>query len=179
MGSRSQAYGGADDLGSHAYRGLTPRVRAMFGLPGYSYVYFTYGNHWMLNVTAKRSGDAGATLIRAAKPLEGVPVMEERRKGKSLLSGPGKITQAFAIDQRHYGLDHLSQNGQAWLEPSDNHFSILAGVRIGLAKTKGDKLPWRFLDAGAEQYWSRPLTPATIEIEAVQIERKAMELKPE
>ncbi|MEZ5162272.1 MAG: DNA-3-methyladenine glycosylase [Fimbriimonadaceae bacterium] len=107
-----EAYGGSDDPGSHAYRGITPRTEPMFGPAGHAFIYFTYGNHWMLCITAHDREDAAATLIRGGKPLTGFKEMKSRRaKAKSerdLLTGPGKLTQALGIDKRYNELDLLN-----------------------------------------------------------------------
>jgi DNA-3-methyladenine glycosylase len=110
----TEAYLGADDPGSHAATlGITKRNAVMYGPPGRAYVYFTYGNHHMLNFVTEAEGTAGAVLVRALEPLEGMDVMTRRRltggrAGSSLLprdiaNGPGKLTAALGVD--------LSDNG--------------------------------------------------------------------
>jgi DNA-3-methyladenine glycosylase len=98
----TEAYLGADDPGSHAAtRGMTARNAVMFGPPGVAYVYFTYGNHHMINLVCDANGTAGAVLVRAIVPQLGVDVMTSRRRGRSLrelCNGPGKLAQALAID---------------------------------------------------------------------------------
>ncbi len=77
----------------------------MFGPPGRLYVYFTYGNHWMMNVVTRRDGDPSAVLLRAARPVEGLAEMARRRgreRDIELGSGPGKLCQAMDVDR---GLD--------------------------------------------------------------------------
>lgn len=144
----AEAYAG--DPGSHAFRGITPRTKVMFGPPGFAYVYFTYGNHWMLNITARPEGFPGAILIRAARPLTGLEVMfsrrEKARREEDLMSGPGKLAQALQVNKTHYGLDLLDPDGIIRLEPGDSTTKILVGRRIGIAAGKGDELPWRFMD---------------------------------
>ncbi len=155
----AEAYGGPEDLGSHAARGMTPRNAAMFGPPGHAYVYFTYGNHWMLNVVTLRDGTPGAVLIRAARPIEGAPSLWPRRpKARSerdLLSGPGKLAAALDLDRRHNGLDMLDPASVLRLEPREPVATILESTRIGLGEGKGRHLVWRFIDAGAKRWASR------------------------
>jgi len=103
----TEAYLGADDVGSHAAtRGMTKRNATMFGPYGHAYVYFTYGNHHMLNLVTEAEGIAGAVLIRALEPILGIDEMTSRRKGRplgELANGPGKLAAALGLD--------LSDNG--------------------------------------------------------------------
>lgn len=104
----TEAYLGANDPGSHAStKGVTPRNRVMFGPPGTAYVYFTYGNHHMLNVVCEPEGTAGAVLVRALEPLVGVDVMSGRRNARplrELCQGPGRLARALAIDLADNGV---------------------------------------------------------------------------
>jgi len=80
----------------------------MFGEPGHSYVYFTYGNHYCLNITTEPIGVAGAVLLRALEPLTGIRRMMENRgisDVMKLTNGPGKLTQALRIDRELNGED--------------------------------------------------------------------------
>jgi DNA-3-methyladenine glycosylase len=155
-----EAYRTPDDPGCHAHHGETPRLKAMFGEPGHAYVYFTYGNHWMLNVTAHEPGIAAAALIRAAEPLEGLEIFRERRpkakRDEDLLSGPGKLAAAFSVDARLYGVDLLSPKSELRLEPGAPPAEIGIGPRVGLSPGCGDRLPWRFADMQRLRWVSRP-----------------------
>lgn len=156
----TEAYS-SEDPGSHAFRGRTPRNDIMFGPPGFAYVYFNYGVHWMLNVTAHPDGQAAAILIRAAEPLEGLDEMFARRprakKPEDLLSGPGKLAAAFDITGEDYGINLFDLNASLRIEPGKASKKILTSVRIGLAVGKGEDLPWRFVDGDALRWISRPL----------------------
>ena len=75
----TEAYIGERDLACHAKAGRTPRTQIMYGPPGFAYVYFTYGMHWMLNLVTEADGFPAAVLIRAFEPLEGIARMQELR----------------------------------------------------------------------------------------------------
>lgn len=100
----TEAYLGAGDVGSHAStKGITARNAVMYGPPGSVYVYFTYGNHHMLNLVCEPEGIAGAVLLRALRPLSGIDAMTARRHGRpvaELCNGPGKLAAALGVDLR-------------------------------------------------------------------------------
>ncbi|MHB1274324.1 MAG: DNA-3-methyladenine glycosylase, partial [Candidatus Humimicrobiaceae bacterium] len=103
-----EAYYGLNDPASHACNGATPRSRIMFETPGISYVYFCYGNHYIINAVTEKYGIPGAAMIRAVEPLSGFRLMHERRKTdivKNLTNGPGKLTKALVINKDFNGLD--------------------------------------------------------------------------
>ena len=151
-----EAYRGFDDPASHAFRGVTSRTVPMFGEAGHAYVYFTYGNHYCFNVTTERMGVAGAVLIRALEPLEGLNVMKRFRPYVSTLemtNGPGKLTKAFCIDKALNEID-LTKRGPLFITGYDSeHMRIGRSVRIGI--TAGTDRLWRFFING-NPYVSRP-----------------------
>jgi DNA-3-methyladenine glycosylase len=105
------------DPAAHHFRGPTPRNRSMFLRRGHAYVYFSYGNHFMLNVTAEIAGVGGGVLIRALEPLEGIPQMEQHRQTTRLLDltrGPGRLASALRIDRSLDGTN-LCAPGPLWL----------------------------------------------------------------
>ena len=147
----AEAYLAEDDPGCHAYKGKTKRNAVMFGPPGHAYVYFTYGNHWLINAVTQAEGVPEAVLIRALEPVEGIELMRARRGRENirdLCSGPGKLAQALGIGKEHNGTD-LTQ-GPLWV--ADDGFKVSRvsrTTRIGLASGQGDELPLRFVVAGS------------------------------
>ncbi|HEY2106376.1 MAG TPA: DNA-3-methyladenine glycosylase, partial [Candidatus Binataceae bacterium] len=105
----AEAYRGPLDLAAHSARGLTRRTVAMYGPPGYAYVYRLYGTSWAMNLVTTASGEPHAVLIRALEPLRGIDLMVQRRHrppaSRELTNGPGKLTQALAITGDDYGRD--------------------------------------------------------------------------
>lgn len=155
-----EAYSGNKDPGSHAYRGETPRTQVMFGPAGHIYTYFTYGNHWMINLTAHPKGEAGAILIRAAIPLDNIEnISQNRPKAKTineLLNGPGKICAAYQLNQAHYGINALDPNSDVQVIAPNKPTPYVQSTRIGLAPGKGDDFIWRFIDAENISWASNP-----------------------
>lgn len=149
--TETEAYISQNDLACHAKAGITPRTQVMFGEPGHAYVYFTYGNHWMLNVVTEREGFPAAVLIRAIQPIEGVDVMLERRNGRDTF-GPGKLCQAMGITKSENGVDLTKRSGGLWMEEGVNvpNSLVTKGPRVGLNNTPEPWLskPWRFLVKG-------------------------------
>lgn len=154
-----EAYRGADDPASHAYRGPTARTAVMFGPPGHLYVYFTYGMHWCANAVTSADGTAGAVLIRALEPVRGVEAMAAARpaarRSVDVANGPAKACQALGIDGTHDGVD-LS-TGERGLGIFDVDVAPPArpvtGPRVGISAAT--ERPWRF-SVPDDPYRSKP-----------------------
>ena len=150
----------------HAFVGLTPRTRTLFGEPGAAYVYRSYGIHALLNAVCEPAGVGAAVLIRALEPLSGIELMRARRgavgarspRDAELCSGPGKLTQALGIDLDLNGvplaggpIEVRARSGD-WTAPD-----VVTGPRIGI--TRAVEYPWRFCAAGS-RFVSRPVPRA-------------------
>lgn len=68
------------DKASHSFGGLTNRTKPMFDKAGTIYIYFSYGMHYCFNIVAGDVGDGQAVLIRALEPVDGIKLMQQRRK---------------------------------------------------------------------------------------------------
>jgi len=160
-----EAYAGAIDAASHAYRGPTPRNRVMFGPPGHAYVYFTYGMHFCVNLVCLSEGTAAAVLLRAGRVACGAELARARRGGgrgaaarpgaagpdagfRDLASGPARLCQALGIDRALDGADvcdpasPLRVRHGAPVSPR----VIRSGPRTGVRAAA--EVPWRFWVAG-------------------------------
>ena len=151
-----EAYDGSNDPGSHAFRGLTPRTRVMFGEPGRLYVYFTYGMHWCANLVCGPAGVASGVLMRAGEVVDGLELARSRRAGardQDLARGPARLAKTLALGRDQNGIDTV---------PTGNTFEVRAlirdpstgssgavvrtGPRVGISGPGGDSAayPWRF-----------------------------------
>jgi DNA-3-methyladenine glycosylase len=139
-----------DDPASHAFRGKTPRNRAMFGPPLHAYVYFIYGANWCLNVTADADGVGAAALIRACEPVLGTETMRRLRgrpelKDRDLARGPGNLCRALGIGPEFDGAD-LAADRRLWIADDGAELPIGVSTRVGITKAAHE--PLRFYARG-------------------------------
>lgn len=118
-----EAYLGPHDLAAHSSKGLTPRTRALFGPPGYAYVYLIYGMYFCMNAV---TGNGSGILLRALEPVKN---LDERTQG------PGLLCKAMRIDKRLYGCDLTSPDFHIGTMDSPKP-SIVARPRVGVAYAK-------------------------------------------
>ncbi|HEU4331857.1 MAG TPA: DNA-3-methyladenine glycosylase [Lapillicoccus sp.] len=145
-----EAYDGADDPGSHAHRGRTPRNAVMFGPPGRVYVYFTYGMHWCMNLVCGPAGTASAVLLRAGEVVEGQELAQARRttsrSARDLARGPGRLTKALGVDGGLDGTDATRPRSPLVVSARpdvERSGPVASGPRVGVAGD-GAGHPWRF-----------------------------------
>lgn len=155
-----EAYAGADDPGSHAFRGRTPRNAVMFGPAGRLYVYFTYGMHHCANVVCGPVGEAGAVLLRAGEVIAGLDVARARRPRSSdrdLARGPARLCAALGLDRDQDGA--VLESGSLRLELPAMRLAderVSRGPRVGLRHAA--QRPWRFWETGSP--WVSAYRPA-------------------
>jgi DNA-3-methyladenine glycosylase len=140
----TEAYLSHEDEASHAWRGKTTRNQIMFRKPGTIYIYFTYGCHYMLNIVSEPEHSAGAVLVRAMEPLEGLLFMQKQRGTSvmtNLMSGPGKLARALAIDGNCNGKDLFGEEFFLENAPPLPGEMIGTSTRVGISKSR--ELPWR------------------------------------
>lgn len=149
--TETEAYAGITDRASHAYGGRkTERTSVMYEKAGTVYVYFCYGIHYLFNIVTAEAGNPHAVLVRGIYPIDGIELMEKRRKMqfnlKNFSYGPATVTQALGIDLSH-NKKYLNQSEIFLFKPLDNLIveSVSASARIGVDYAKEDALlPWRF-----------------------------------
>jgi len=148
----TEAYGYTDDEASHARMGRTARNLVMFGEVGRAYVYFAYGNHFCVNVSARSDRvQAGAVLIRGLEPVEGIEMMKKLRRVDDIISlttGPGKLTQALSITSALNGTDMTKQESELHIEFGIKPACILRTPRIGISRAIESQ--WRFIDPSSK-----------------------------
>lgn len=146
-----------NDPACHASRGKTKRNEPMFGPPGHAYIYFIYGMYYCFNVVTEKEGIGEAVLIRALEPIEGLDLMEERRRrrqrrgartaGHQLCNGPAKAVIAMGITPH---MNRAKLDDFLWIAASDGPRSegaIHTCGRIGIKE--GADLPLRFYLKGS------------------------------
>lgn len=142
------------DPAAHSFNGMTERNAVMFGPPGFSYVYRSYGIHWCVNFVCEAEGSASAVLIRGLQPTHGIAAMKRRRgldDERLLCSGPGRLCEALGITHAHNGL--RLDRPPFELRAASERPEVAAGVRIGISKAV--ELPWRYGLKGSK-FLSKP-----------------------
>jgi DNA-3-methyladenine glycosylase len=168
-----EAYAGASDPASHAYRGKTARNAVMFGPPGHAYVYFTYGMYFCVNLVCLGNGSASAVLLRAGRVIEGEELARVRRTAgprgggqspradgqpprekkavsyRDLARGPARLCQALDIDRSLDGADVCvpeSPLRMRWPDASTTGRSVDRKVLSGprVGISAAAEVPWRF-----------------------------------
>jgi DNA-3-methyladenine glycosylase len=145
-----EAYAAINDEAAHTFTRPSARSFIERNNAGAAYVYFNYGMHWMLNVLVK-GDENGFVLIRALEPRKGIGKMKKRRgldDVKRLCSGPGKLTQALDITNRHHEMDLCSDPRYCFARNTTTPADVIADQRIGI--TRSAHYPWRFTLKGSE-----------------------------
>jgi DNA-3-methyladenine glycosylase len=148
-----EAYCGADDPASHAFRGRTARNATMFGPPGHLYVYFTYGMHFCANVVCGEEGEASAVLLRGLTPVAGIDEMWAVRpachRERDLCAGPARLCLALGLDRSFDGADLVTGDRGVVVTDDGTPPPAVVGVgeRVGI-RVATDR-PWRYYVAGA------------------------------
>jgi len=146
----TEAYLAENDEACHTFSRPSARAFIERNKPGAAYIYFSYGAHWMLNVLVKGASN-GFVLIRALQPLRGIELMKKRRgvdDERRLCSGPGKLTEAFAITNRHHEMNLCLDPRHCFACSSGEDVDVVADERIGI--TRSAHHPWRFTVRGSK-----------------------------
>jgi DNA-3-methyladenine glycosylase len=148
-----EAYIGEADPACHAAPGPTRRNAPLYEAPGHAYVYLNYGIHALVNVVTEAHGSPAAILIRALDPIDGIDLMQRRRRrgrrapvpAADLCRGPGNVTVAMGISLADNRLDltgtrlFIEDRG---VDPGPIAWSPRIGISVGTEQ------PWRAFVAG-------------------------------
>ena len=160
-----EAYAGAEDPGSHAFRGRTARNATMFGAPGLLYVYLSYGMHWCANAVCGEEGVGVAVLLRALAPVDGVDEMRAARgpavRDRHLCAGPGRLCQALGIARAHDGADLVTGDRGPVIVDDGTPPPAVPGNSLRIGLTAGADRPWRWFVPG-DPNLSRPGPPLPV-----------------
>lgn len=131
--TETEAYDGPKDLACHGSKGRTKRTEVLFGPAGHLYIYFVYGMHWLLNVTAGPTGYPAGVLIRGIENIK----------------GPARVTKHLSVTGKMHGLPATKESG-LWFELPQKTVSkneIEESTRIGVdyAGLIWSKKKWRFV----------------------------------
>jgi DNA-3-methyladenine glycosylase len=146
----SEAYLTKNDEASHTFSRPSTREFVKRNKPGAAYIYFNYGMHWMLNVLVKAGPRDGLILVRAIEPRRGIALMMKRRgtdDARNLCSGPGKLTQALDITNRHHEIDLCANLRYCFAPREQANIDVVADARIGISRSAHH--PWRFTLRGS------------------------------
>jgi DNA-3-methyladenine glycosylase len=178
----TEAYTG-DDPAMHGWKAtfggdgfVRPEGRAadLFAAPGTAYVYRIYYTNWLLNVVTEPEGTAGAVLIRALEPIEGIERMRTHRppsirRERDLTNGPGKLTQALGIDDASFHGTDLTTPPLYFADDEALPSEVATSARIGI--TRGVERPWRFFVPGSS--FVSPGVPSDERIRRKQAKERA------
>jgi DNA-3-methyladenine glycosylase len=145
----AEAYAAVNDEACHTFTRPSARSFIERNKAGAAYIYFNYGAHWMLNVLVKGK-ESGFVLIRALEPRRGIPRMKKRRGTddiRKLCSGPGKLTQALDITNRHHEMDLCVDSRHCFIRGPNKVVDVMVDKRIGI--TRSAELHWRFTLRGS------------------------------
>jgi len=157
--TETEAYDGFSDKASHASRGKTLRNTPMFAQAGSWYIYFVYGNHFMLNLVTGPKNYPAAVLIRGIKiiPKNSNFIYPVKLLLYSTginfstfysISGPGRLTKFLKIN-KNLNSQPANKNSGLWIEDyrvkiTQKEIEKLPRVGVNYAGPIWSKKPWRF-----------------------------------
>jgi DNA-3-methyladenine glycosylase len=157
----TEAYPPGDPAG-HAFTGQSRANNSLFLAHGTAYVRFTYGVHWLFNISSEIHGVGGGVLIRALEPLEGISLMRRHRGVSRVLDlarGPGRLAAALFIDDRLDGMDLCSRKSPIWIGSAVRPAGTIGVTkRIGISRAAHRR--FRFYER-ANPFVSGPLSLRT------------------